>query len=514
MLCSLAVSEFQVTKGNSIEIQNANSTIEWGRNYTFNASKIATHNSTLSIGDKSISIYSDAPEQINSTLWVYNLSQPGFNDQLIKVETSAVPNSTVHFEFTDIPPISRGEYRLNVDGSTVEKFGSGGTVSWSYSDWSFHNFSLSYEEKPEPPEEDTGDDSDGGSSIGGGGGSYVSAGCEESETSDGHSWSLVNRSEFVFDNTNSEIGIQRIEVSTQANRSEFAVCTGRLENVSAQGFEKPTNTYAVYQFEVNQASETEIKSATIQFEVNQSFATQYDRTVLSRYNDGWKYIDTTLIESTGEKWLYEAIVPRFSYYAVRGENQSENRNTSSQNQSAGNRTNPVCGDDLCQTGEYWESCSTDCQKPEEVVKAENTILDAQQQIAEGEPGYQTLQQARNRFENGRYSEAERLAQKALKQHQNRSKQRSNQLPWILIVAAVAGLLLLAVTGFYGYRRWIKTQIDREIREIYENVLQGDGEVNHAGRVKTELDRAKKALQMGKHRQAKRALDRIKELLDR
>jgi predicted nucleotide-binding protein (sugar kinase/HSP70/actin superfamily) len=71
-----------------------------------------------------------------------------------------------------------------------------------------------------------------------------------------------------------------------------------------------------------------------------------------------------------------------------------------------------------------------------------------------------------------------------------------------------------VAGYFGYQHWIENQIGQEVREIQEKVLQGDGEVNHEGRVKTELDRAKKALQMGKHRQAKRALDRIEELLDR
>ena len=203
----------------------------------------------------------------------------------------------------------------------------------------------------------------------------------------------------------------------------------------------------------------------IRFEVNQSFATQYDRTVLSRYKDGWKDHDTTPVESTGDKWTYETSTSGLSYYIVKGENQSENHSTSLQNQTTEDQTGSVCGDDLCQTGESWESCSTDCQKPEEAVEAENAISDAEQQISEDEPGYQTLQQAKNRFGKGKYFEAENLARKALSQHQ--SKWSRSGLPWILIGSAVAGLVLLAVTGFYGYRHWIKTQIDRDIKEIYE-----------------------------------------------
>ena len=182
------------------------------------------------------------------------------------------------------------------------------------------------------------------------------------------------------------------------------------------------------------------------------------------------------------------------------------------NQTARNQTGPVCGDDTCQTNESWGSCSTDCQKPEEVVNAENTIADAEQKISKDEPGYQTLQHAKSRFEKGEYVEAERLAQNALNQH--RSQKRSSDTPWLFTAAAVAVFILFAVIGFYGYRRWIETQIDQEIQEIHEKVLQGDGEINNPEKVSTELDRAEKALEMNKHRQAKQTLDEIKELLDR
>ena len=337
-----------------------------------------------------------------------------------------------------MPTINKGEYRLNVDDELLKKFGSGGAVAWSYSDWSAHNFTVTYNQKPDDDPGDGDDSDDGSDSSSSGGGSYVRAGCEESGKRDSHSWVLVNRSEFVFNNIDPAIDIQHVEVNTQARRSEFAVCTGTIENLTATDFEAPANAYIVYQFEVDIESGHEIEAATIRFEVNQSFAEQYDRIVLSRYKGGWKNLDTTLVESNGEKGVYEAVASGFSYYAVRGENQAEdeNQSNSSQNQTAGNQTSPVCGDDLCQQSESWRSCSTDCQKPEEAAKAEEAISDVEQQITEGNPGYRTLQQAKSRFEKGDYSEAERLAQKALKEHQNQSKQRSNQLPWILIAPAL------------------------------------------------------------------------------
>jgi cell division protein FtsL len=147
-----------------------------------------------------------------------------------------------------------------------------------------------------------------------------------------------------------------------------------------------------------------------------------------------------------------------------------------------------------------------------VVNAENTIADAEQKISKDEPGYQTLQQAKNRFETGEYSEAEKLAQNALDQQQN--KQRGSTLPWVLIAATLATLVLVIAIGYYGYQHWIENQIDQEVREIREKVLQEDGEVSNAGEVRTELGKAEKALDMDKHRQAKKSLDRIRGLLDR
>ena len=61
-LISLGAAEFQVYEGDSVTLENANTTITWGQNYTFNASMITAQNDTLSIGDRNISIGSDTTD--------------------------------------------------------------------------------------------------------------------------------------------------------------------------------------------------------------------------------------------------------------------------------------------------------------------------------------------------------------------------------------------------------------------------------------------------------------------
>ena len=83
----------------------------------------------------------------------------------------------------------------------------------------------------------------------------------------------------------------------------------------------------------------------------------------------------------------------------------------------------------------------------------------------------------------------------------------------MIGAAIAGLVLLAAIGYFGYRRWIEYRIEQDIEEIREQVFQRDGEIHNSERIRTETDKAEKALDMNEHREAQKALSRTKELID-
>ena len=147
VLISVGAAQLQVYKGDSMTVQDANSTITWGQNYTFNVSMLTEHSDGIEIGAaKNISLTSNTAEPINSTLWKYDLSGISDGKQLVRIGTSAVSGPNVQYEFTDIPPIEFGNYVLKLDGSQYTNFSSGGTLSWNYDNWnSDHNFTLTYQ---------------------------------------------------------------------------------------------------------------------------------------------------------------------------------------------------------------------------------------------------------------------------------------------------------------------------------------------------------------------------------
>lgn len=109
ILIPSATAELKFSRGDSVTVQSANSMISWVRNYSFDINRTSIHDKTLVLGNRDISVYSSNSAQINFTLWKYKFSSPSYGDTLIRVQTSAVPGSTVHFRFTGLPTINKGE---------------------------------------------------------------------------------------------------------------------------------------------------------------------------------------------------------------------------------------------------------------------------------------------------------------------------------------------------------------------------------------------------------------------
>ena len=332
----VATAELDVYRGDSVTISDANFTITWGINYTFNVSSLNLYNDTLELNRTSgqnwnISITSNSTEEINSTLYRYNLSQsPELGETVLKVETAAAPPSTVNYRFTGIPGISNEHYVLQRDSSQVSTHGSGGTISWSHDTWdSDHNFTLTYEKKPDTGGNNGGNQGDGGSS----GGIDVSGGItiQSGTTSDSHTWIAANTNRFTFDSIDEKLGLEEVTVETQQNQSNFKITVQKPRNTSS--IPRTDNQYTLYQINTS-TPDQEITDTRVRFQVNQSFATQYDQIVLSRYqNRRWNDLPTQPVETKGETWLYEASSTGFSYYTVKGKNQETPDNQSTQNQS-------------------------------------------------------------------------------------------------------------------------------------------------------------------------------------
>ncbi|MFB6294340.1 MAG: hypothetical protein ABEI97_01125, partial [Candidatus Nanohaloarchaea archaeon] len=153
----MAAGTWTVYKGDTFKLDDANATLEWGQNYTWNATGFTTYSDTLflnmtgSLQDRNITLSSNTTAEFNTTLWRYNLSQPAHKQAAVKISGNATSGTTVTFEFTALPQITFGHYVLSGGQSKTYTYGHDGTITWSNSDWSAENFTLTYENDTTAP---------------------------------------------------------------------------------------------------------------------------------------------------------------------------------------------------------------------------------------------------------------------------------------------------------------------------------------------------------------------------
>lgn len=449
LLTPATAANWTVFQGDKVTIADANSTIKWGRNYTFNASGIEFYTDSLEINmtdaaDRNISITSNTPETINSTLFRYDLSTPSLGDTLIKVQTSAVPGSTVNYRFTGIPSISQDHYVLKVDGSQKTTFNSGGTITWSHSDWSTHNFTLTYQNKP------TGGDDDSS-----GGGHASSIPVLKGKLTDSHTWLDTNKTRFTLETSKPGLDLKKVTVQTRKSQPSFSI---QLK----QHPDKPTpvprtdNAYTYFQIETPGTRDAEIKSTTIRFTVNKTWAQQYQEVVTARLenNDEWNQLPAQPIEKNGRKWTYEASTTGFSYYTIIGK----------------------------------QPITQEQERTQEQEKTEKQKNQTQKQPGRNEKtGNQTTPG---------------------KEDQREQKQRKNPVQSLLI--AVSVLAVTAAAGFLGYRYWSRRQAEKHLEELANHVRHEveDHELDDPGTVYRKLDEAEQALENNNYREVERLLEEI------
>ena len=582
MLSVPVAAEFQVYRGNSVTLEDANTMITWARNYTFNASMMTEDGDTLSIGDRNISIGSNSTAQVNATLWRYNLTGPYHGKTAVKLGVSAVNGTNATVSFTDLPGFKFGRYELAQNNSLLREYRSGGELTWYETNWSTRNYTITYYNDTEGPglslSLGTNSITDGGSidiscsssdvsgvkasslkltdpdgdsyslgcgqefeetysigdysvkysatdkagnsnsvsktfsvySSGGGGRGGSSGGGSGSFSpgiSDSYSWFSADNDRFSFENIDSNVGVQSVTVYTDRNMTSFSLSVTRLTEPPTLA-STPTDVYRFYEFTAK--DEEAISSTEIEFNVNKSFATQYSEIVVSHYkNNGWNQLPTTQTDSSGSTWTYRTSADGFSYYAVQGQDKktTDQEQNETGNGKKSNQNRPICVDNTCNTDESWDSCSTDCPKPQVAIEAENAITEAEQQVSNGEPGYQLLQQVRQQFQAGNYAEADRLADKATEQ--NRSQET---LPLGLIAAGILLILLLAAGGFLAYRRWLSNQIDSEVSRIHREVTNRVRDVENSEEIIQKIDEAEDDIEKGRLRKAKKHLDKAMQSL--
>lgn len=248
--------------------------------------------------DRNISVMSDTPAQVNTTLWKYNLSDDlAYGKTLIKLETEAVSGSTVDFTFTGIPFPGDDRFVLTADDNTVKTVHNGGTLSWSYSDWSTRNFTVTYRKETEA-------DGDTGTPT---------------SVPPDHCWT---GSTPPFTRTDPTTGLTGIEIDTVADITDLCLDI-RVGGTLPDDLPSLDNVYRYYAFTPSRVASDDITAVTLTFAVDAGFAEQYDEMVMSRYDGAWTALPTDPASRSGDRWEYEATTDGFSAFAVHGVDEPE-----------------------------------------------------------------------------------------------------------------------------------------------------------------------------------------------
>jgi len=373
---------------------------------------------------QNVSISSDTPGQVNATLWSYNLSGTYVGKELIKLSGTAPAGTTVTFEFTGLPVLSTGMYRVHRDGKTVTDIDTGGTVSWMSNGWSAHNFTVTH-----ITPSTTGDEASDTS------GGRVPVFCNMPGHRHDTVYELASANS-TFTVTDGQYGINRLTLHTTEEVAQLQLCLRQLDTL-------PDNIPAVenqYQsYELYTQHEQNVTAMTVRFTVNRSFATRYDRIVVSRYDDGWTPLDTQRVATGDETWTYEATANDLSYFAVHG----VTANTTPGNGTAA-ATNTTTNESATGTTN--------------VTTAPNTTTD--------DPENQSTQTTLEDTDGANETAAPRPSRPA---------DRETFLPPVIGLTLL--LVILGVSGWYSYRRWVTPEPATTANRTSENASEGSTETN-------------------------------------
>ena len=107
-----------------------------------------------------------------------------------------------------------------------------------------------------------------------------------------------------------------------------------------------------------------IASAKVSFKIEKSWLQENgldpDTVLLNRYaDDKWEGLETAMTGEDDTYYYYQATTPGFSYFAI----------------TAKKLGAPVCGNGVCEAGETYETCSSDCHKPSEAPVCGNNVCE-------------------------------------------------------------------------------------------------------------------------------------------
>ncbi|WP_414837345.1 CARDB domain-containing protein [Candidatus Nanosalina sp. VS9-1] len=123
--------------------------ISWNSTQTFNSTGLNFSDQKLAFersndSDITYSAVSQSGSDVNMTIFGQKFySRPFPGETVFDFQAEASSGSEIFFSFGGFPVVSSGQYRSFNQGSELNRSGTG-TVSWSFSDWSTHSFSVEH----------------------------------------------------------------------------------------------------------------------------------------------------------------------------------------------------------------------------------------------------------------------------------------------------------------------------------------------------------------------------------
>lgn len=388
--------------GETVRVQFTGSNATLNVSLESNVSSVQVYEQTLGLGGLNLSVYNSSSNRTKMELHSFDPSAGG-GQVAVNFTANTTDGHNVTFGFAGLQADT--EYQVKRDNADYVSFttDSAGRKNVSNSAWSARDFVVENTDTSSDDSDDDTSDDDGDS----GGSSSGATAAAAPNPRASQTW-LASQKSFSLNIERDDVEVSTVELELENNVSGLSLSVEQLPGQPNGTAELP-NAYTFVDISTDEASDDNISRVSVEVSVNRSFAEQFDRVQINRYTgDAWEPLPTEPVETEGEEWTYRGVSEGNSYYGVQGVAEED------EEEPATNETQePACGDGVCGSGETWESCAQDCEKPQQVIDAENAIERAEANVSEGEAGYQTLQSARDAFEAEDYARAEQLARDAL-----------------------------------------------------------------------------------------------------
>jgi PGF-pre-PGF domain-containing protein len=379
----------------------------------------------------------DSTDVLEVTQNIRDLPEVSISAGSTDVETGDTVTFTSTVQNTMHDPITSYSWTL-ADGTEI---GTGTSLSYSFDSGGTYDITLNAtdsfgdEGRSNTVTVTASEPSDGSSGSGGGGSINLGQSEDRPDQDTGLGPIQAGGRAIVTIDRSDQTGVNSISINVNnaVNDLNVTVHPRRRQRPASIDRDVDGRSYGYMKIDSN-INDTTTANATIQFNVRRNWVRTNDINVssirLSRYTEGnWNRLPTVPVNVTGDRLTFNATSPGFSYFAVSGDE---------------NRSGPACGNDICEEGETWQTCQADCDNPEEVDAAQKAIEQAEEVIPARAPGYTSLEEARQAYDEGNYLKAQARAEQALYEYRN-----AGGLP---IIPFIVAIILVAVAGLAYWKR--------------------------------------------------------------